>query len=605
MWLAEWSPSSADLRLLSDASGAHFSICRTALCTVIVGGVLYNGQDLRTGLLERYPLPTSAALLVAQVYEHGGEARLQELRGIFAITIWDRGMRTLLCMRDPLGVYPLFYARAGRQLLLSTSIQAIVERAEVSRELNRAALADHLHHRWPDPEETYYAAVRRVMPGHILRISRSEGSVYRPRSERYWDPAPPDKPVEWVREEELERFDSLLEGAVSRYLSLGRAGIWLSGGLDSVTVGAVAANVAHRDGLPAPRALSLTFADPECNEEDTQRSVASQLGLPQTVVAFEVAAGERGLVHSALELSARSPAPLLNAYNPAYRYLSREGVSRGCRVVLTGIGGDEWLMVSPYYAADLLRSGDLRGLRRLWKSEGLAHSLSGIVTAYNMLWRFGMRVVLGDAAALALRKVAPSVYHMRRRRRVPGMTPRWLAPDPALRREIHARVYRSMPMSVGGGSYVAELRSSLEHALPAMDMEEYFESGRAVGAHVLHPFWDADLLGFLYRVPPELLNRGGTSKSLVREALGRRFPKLGFERQRKVSGLNFYQSLMLREGSIAWRSMGGTPALASAGIVDKAVVDNMVDTIIATGRLDDSHRIWDLLNLESWVRSRF
>jgi hypothetical protein len=49
-----------------------------------------------------------------------------------------------------------------------------------------------------------------------------------------------------------------------------------------------------------------------------------------------------------------------------------------------------------------------------------------------------------------------------------------------------------------------------------MEKEKGFGYGRKIGVRILHPHWDRDLVSFLYRVPPDLLNRGGRSKSLVR-----------------------------------------------------------------------------------------
>ena len=76
----------------------------------------------------------------------------------------------------------------------------------------------------------------------------------------------------------------------------------------------------------------------------------------------------RGRSGPVSELTADRPAPLLNVWHPAYRHLALEGKRRGCQLILTGHGGDEWLDISPYFAADLLRAGDAGGLYRLWDS---------------------------------------------------------------------------------------------------------------------------------------------------------------------------------------------------------------------------------------------
>ena len=123
--------------------------------------------------------------------------------------------------------------------------------------------------RWPDPHETFFKAVRRVPPG--MRAVLSKGRL---QFDRYWDPAPVGRPLQWLTPEEASGFDDVFERAVKRCLCHGQAGIFLSGGLDSISVAAVAADCARASGQSLPLALSLGFPDPECNEQERQAAVA-------------------------------------------------------------------------------------------------------------------------------------------------------------------------------------------------------------------------------------------------------------------------------------------------------------------------------------------
>jgi hypothetical protein len=155
-----------------------------------------------------------------------------------------------------------------------------------------------------------------------------------------------------------------------------------------------------------------------------------------------------------------------------------------------------------------------------------------------------------------------------------------------------------------GGFYFRELHRALEHPLTTLELEEIFESGRRLGLRLLMPFWDAELVQFLCRVPPRLLNQGGRSKGLVRTMLEQRFPQLHFGTQRKIVSLDFFRSTMLNEGDRAWRSMGGVPALAELGIVDAVAVERLLREILEQRRSREAFRIWDILNLEAWLRPR-
>src|SRR5439155_13966926 len=115
------------------------------------------------------------------------------------------------------------------------------------------------------------------------------------------------------------------------------------------------------------------------------------------------------------------------------------------------------------------------------------------------------------------------------------------------------------------GYYERELQLALAHPLVSIEYEEHAEFSRRVGASVLHPYLDADLVTLLYSISPAALTRDGRTKSLVRAAVARRFPTLGFERQRKVTATNLFQRAMQREGPAAWRKLGGTPTLSDLG----------------------------------------
>jgi hypothetical protein len=137
-----------------------------------------------------------------------------------------------------------------------------------------------------------------------------------------------------------------------------------------------------------------------------------------------------------------------------------------------------------------------------------------------------------------------------------------------------------------------------------MEFEELYAQGRRIGLHLLQPFWDSELVDFLYRTPPELLNAGGRSKALVRGAVARRFPGLGFEKQRKRAATGVVRSLIESDAQRAWSELGGTRALGEAGLVDVPALRREIDEILGRGETGKYYVVWDFLALESFVRAR-
>jgi asparagine synthase (glutamine-hydrolysing) len=573
---------------------------------VIFDGVLYNRAELRASLADPPHHAVDDATLILHAYRRWGEDVLRRIKGIFALLVFDKDQDTLLCARGPLGVYPLFYAGAGQEVLVSTSIPALLSHPGVSGELNRAVLADHLSHHWSSPGETFFTAVNRVPQGHALKFGRAGREVL-----CYLRLAPSAGAVAWVGEGELGRFDELLDQAVHRCLAHGPAGIFLSGGLDSVSVAAVAADICRRRGLPVPHALSLAFPGPECDEEEIQRGVAAGLGLPQVLMPFGEAVGPDGLLGSALGLCETWPAPMLNPWRWAYYRLATEGKRQGCQVILTGGGGDEALTVNPDYAADLIRRLDVAGAYRLLACLLRSYRTPRPAMLRFLLWNSGVRPLLALHARRLLRAAAPGLLRALWRQRGNRSRPGWVAPGAALRRQLDQRLEerveartREPDPSGPHGYYMRHVSSNYIHPLVSMEQEDDFEAGRRLGLRVLQPYWDAELLEFLYRIPPDLLLRGGREKGLVRQTLARRFPRLGFDSQRKVSAATFFQSLLLQEGPRAWRKMGGAPALAGLGIIDGKRIDSVLAESFSSKQIRTVHRIWEVLSLEAWARPR-
>jgi asparagine synthase (glutamine-hydrolysing) len=583
------------------------SVTDSPSCRIIFDGVLYNQAELRQEFAEHLPGEPKDADLVGEAYRRWGEDAIAHLKGVFALIIADRVRDLLLCARDPLGIRPLFYAEDERVLLLSPSIETLLEHPGVSAELNRACLVDRLMKRWPAGDETYFNRVRRVPPGHVMRLSGHDRRVY-----RYWNPLPTDGPMEWIPDDEAqERFDALLGQAVARCLIPGPAGIYLSGGLDSSRLAMVATDLGRQQGGAPPCALSLVFSQTDRDEAARQRALAAQLGLSQVQVPFEDAVGSEGTLGAALEMTRSMPAPLALIWRPALQRLALEGRARGCRVVLAGDGADEWLSENPIIAADLLRSLDLAGLYRLWRIYARSYHFSRREAFRIVLWRYAAKHLLPDVGYAAATRLGARHLGRQRWRSAAlraAASPPWVAPDPALRAQVVERLEASYVRVETGprpdSYYLRDTRSRLDAADKWFREEETFLVGQRIGIPIREPFWDPELISLLVRVRPGARSAGGLAKALVRRPLSRRFPNLGFDRQRKSNLGSAFLSVLETEASASRQAMGGLPTLIDLGVIDREQVRVLLDDALA-GR---SHRgrlgwAWELLNLEAWTRA--
>ena len=553
-------------------------------------GLLFDREELAASF-NRSEQDCSDADLVLHAYEREGEAALSRLRGIFVVAIVDSSRGVAIVARDPLGMHPLFYVEAGSRVMFAASPLTLLQQPGVSRIVNRAALADHLCQRYPDPQETFFVGVRRV-PATWKVVLSARGL----RLERYWDPIPEDQPIRWLSAEETACFDEIFERAVDRCLRHGRNGIFLSGGLDSISVAAVATDRARQLGQSVPWALSLDFPDPECSEGERQAAVARALRLPQHLLGFHEALGGRGLLEQVIALC-EGAAPVLGVYTPAYAYLTKRAKLEGVRTILTGQGGDESLSLSPVLAADLIRRGAFVEATKFFGILRRSYPMPPLQQARNVFWRFGLRPLLG----LTLHRLMPKAFKANRVWRTLSGDPVWAAPDGELRAEQQRRVENALPVpDPPNGFYMRTARTAFDHPLLSWQEEERFEMGKQLGVHFLHPFMDPDVVDLCYRSLPTFLSQGGRTKGLVRGTIARRFPGLGLEEQRKVGARSFYHSVLRREWAPLVDLAGDFPALSALGVVDGRAAGAAVRGEGQTSRMS---RLSMLICAEMWTRA--
>jgi asparagine synthetase B (glutamine-hydrolysing) len=433
-----------------------------------------------------------------------------------------------------------------------------------------------------------------------LRRRRNSHEIY-----PYWDLVEPDGSIDWIRDEDAEAvFNNTISQVARNYLGIGKTAIFLSGGIDSVSIAATTMQEARAASLPSPLALSLIFPD-DANEEEVQRGVAERLELSQYILPLYTAVGSENLVGAGIELSRHWSRPVLNTWWPAYQTLALEAKGRGCEVVLTGSGGDKWLAVNPIVAADFIQSGNVGGLLQLIRARQFAYDFRLRDVIAEVLWTNGFRAIAADfARRTGLRE------HIKKPRL--SSLPSWLGATPELRAQISQR-RNAISLERDGdyvvpthGFYVRAVGHSMDNAWTLGIVEHFFEAGLKLGVRFLHPYWDPDLIRVLIRMSPEALLFGRRTKGLVRNSIAKRFPELSFRNQRKITSAFTFGSILLRNGLYEWRKLGGAPALAELGVVNPTLLNPYVEELLGRSRLGpyNASAMWLLLTLEAWLQSR-
>ena len=238
---------------------------------VLLNGEIYNYTELRANLVHKgHKFRTkSDTEAIVHLYEEYGEGCFAELRGMFAIAIWDARRRRLVLARDRVGKKPLFYAAHDLGVLFGSELKALLAGDILPREIDEFALSDYFSFGYIPAPRTIYRAVRKIRPGHYL-IASEAGVQERP----YWDLS--FGHVEQKTEEEWAEClrHELCEATRIRLMSDVPLGAFLSGGIDSSSVVAMMSRLMKR----AVTTCSIRFDEEKFNEAPYAEQVATLFG---------------------------------------------------------------------------------------------------------------------------------------------------------------------------------------------------------------------------------------------------------------------------------------------------------------------------------------
>lgn len=238
----------------------------------VLNGEIYNHRALRSTLSAQghvFKSTTDTEILV-HLYEQRGRAMLDALDGMFAFALWDARGRRLLVARDRFGEKPLFYQEQAGVLSFASELTALSAPQSIPGDLDPAAVDDFFVFGYVGSPRSIVAGVRQLEPGTTLQWTPTGGTEL----ERYWSPpAPPELDIT-MPELVAESRRLLTESVRTRLMADVPVGIFLSGGVDSALVSALAVENS-RDRI---KTFTVGYDVGNVDEAATARAVAAQLG---------------------------------------------------------------------------------------------------------------------------------------------------------------------------------------------------------------------------------------------------------------------------------------------------------------------------------------
>lgn len=339
---------------------------------IVFNGEIYNFRALRSELEaagHRFISGSDTEVLLKLYLAHGA-AMLQKLRGMYALAIFDAARRRLFLARDPFGIKPLYFADDGRTLRFASQVKALLAGGCIDERPNPAGHAGFfLWGHVPEPF-TLYRGIRALPAGTSLTVD-ADGSTH---EVRHFDitqriaSLEPFPSLRSAREAKVMLAESLRDSVRHHLVADVPVGAFLSSGLDSCTLVALAAEV----GSGNLTTLTLGFDEFRGTERDEvplAETVARQYGTDQRSQRVS----REDFRHEYDRLLVAMDQPSIDGVNTYF--VCKAAREAGLKVVLSGLGGDE--LFGGY--------GEFSSIPRLIRLAALPARIPGFAAAFRRI----------------------------------------------------------------------------------------------------------------------------------------------------------------------------------------------------------------------------
>ncbi len=573
---------------------------------VTYNGEIYNFRTLRSELEKlghTFRSRTDTETLI-HGYEEWGTELLRRLNGIFGLALLDlhRKPGKLLLARDRFGVKPVYYAAVGQGLVFASEVKAMLLVPGIPREVDLKSLHRYLAFLWVPGPETLFKGIYKLAPGTYLEWTDGKYSTH-----PYWDLQFPAAARNGHRNEEDIQTEllELLRQAVERNL-IGDVpvGVFLSGGLDSTTLLALAA-----EKVCEP-INSYTIAyrpqDGRFEQSDHDRVFARLAAREYGANHHEIVV-DPDVVDLLPKIVWHLDEPVADPAAISTYLISREARSK-VKVLLSGQGADEifagyrlhWTHGLAEYLKPVprsLRTGLAGFARRALPaiSRCLPGVRPGLLLAAHRYWD---KLLAGVDLEPESRYVFYRSYYTDSQELAlytPGLR-EVLRSERAGNR--HLSYFSSMPnapflnrmLYVDVKTFLAELNLTYSDKLSS-----------AASVELRVPFLDNAVVDFMSKLPPAMKLRGLKSKYIFRRAVKGAVPHEIIHRRKAPFGAPI--RAWLRHDLIEMvDDLLSESTLKQRGYFEPASVRAMIEADRRGGG-DNILRIWALLTLELWHRT--
>lgn len=553
---------------------------------LVFNGEIYNFQELREQLVAKgHAFRTkSDTEVIVHLYEEKGPDFAKELRGMFAIALWDGRKERLVLARDRMGKKPLFYAFNGKFLAFASELRSLASADGLDKRIDLRAVDAYLTLQYIPSPLSIFKGVQKLPSASVLVLEKGKVSVH-----KYWrlplDAPKLDLPVAEIKE---RLYREVLEATRIRLISEVPLGAFLSGGIDSSVVVALMARLSDQP----VKTFCIGFKEAEFSELEYARQVARMYGTKHTefIVEANMADVLGKLVRHYGEPYADSSAL------PSY-FVSRE-TRKSVTVALNGDGGDEAFGGYLRYVAMKMDSY-WRSIPGFMKRPMLgAAGLLPQKAPYGFFWRAAkfLRVSLHQSQA---RRYLSAISFFGPDDRVGLFSPEFEA---ALGPELgYGEKYITDLFEVPAGQDLLNRLSyvDLNSYLPECLMTKMDIASMANSLEARSPFLDHKVIEFAFSLPGGMKLRGiNGTKWILKETFRDMLPPKIYKRGKMGFGIPL-GPWFRGELKDLWAGSCLSEKALGRGYFNRKSLQRIWDEH-QSGVRDHGYRLWALLMLELW-----
>lgn len=581
--------------------GAQPMLSASGRFVIAYNGEIYNAESIRKKVKEADPGFTfrgsSDTEVILESFERFGmEETLHNMKGMFAIALYDRQDRILYLMRDRAGEKPLYYGYVQGHFVFASDVDVLNGYPDFadSKKISRTALAEYMRYGYIPAPYSVYEGIYKLAPGTMLTLREP---FEKTEVCTYWSMTlaaclGEKKPYEGSFEEACDELEKLLSASVkSQMMADVPLGAFLSGGTDSPLI----VSLMQKQSMSPVKTFTIGFEDKKYNEAEYAKEIAEHLGTEHT----QVYVSEQDLLDVIPRLSDIFTEPFADSSQIPTYLVSRLARSK-VTVSLSGDAGDE--LFCGYNTYDKIAA--------LWKKEqhiwwGL-RSLAGRAVMglpYGKTDR-GYRIGQSLCAESVTQLHEAVCYHTSYygERCIMGVSQK---PQPPVW-TVCGQDKNSMMLKDGITYHPDDILVKVDRA------------GMAVSLENRVPMLDRDVMEYAFRLPVsykdgrglsredyrnllhETEHTGACSKAILKAVLYRYVPKEMLDRPKK--GFSVPLKRWLSEGTThEWAAeLILHSRLVQDEYMNRSAVQHMWKDFMS-GR-SDAQMVWQILMAEQWYR---